>query len=116
VTLSAARSSCSTGPRALTRRPEVNLRPGTCGFGDVLVRHGESSPVRVIDISTRDRLGLPSSVAALVRPGGLDADITAHPSREAGPRRVGMDVATARADHRRRPVRGGFDASWVIHE
>jgi hypothetical protein len=59
---------------------------------------------------------LPASVAVLVRPGGLDADITTHPSREAGPPRVSMDVATARTDHRRRPVRGGFGAGWVIHE
>jgi hypothetical protein len=29
------------------------------------------------DIPTPGRLGLPASVAALVRPGGLDADITA---------------------------------------
>jgi hypothetical protein len=78
--------------------------------------HGEPSPVRVIDISTRDRLGLPASVAVLVRPGGLDADITAHPSREAGPRLLGMDVATARTDHRRTPVRGGFGASRLTHE
>jgi hypothetical protein len=64
----------------------------------------------------RDRLGLPASVVALVRPGGLDADITAHPSREAGPRRLGMDVATARTNHRRTPVRGGFGASRLTHE
>jgi hypothetical protein len=73
-------------------------------------------PARAATSQPGDRLELPSSVAVLVRPGALDADITAHPSLEAGPPRLGRDVATARTDHRRTPVRGGFGASRLTHE